>query len=100
MWQLEAEILTIRITEALYQDIGLTTSGAFAISHLDQVGFIPTHEARDNTIKALNLIHVASQFRVPCVFPGTDAEKAFDQVNWKFMFSVLSHIGLGDKMFC
>lgn len=34
----------------------------------------------------------------PSVFLGTDAEKAFDRVNWRFMFAVLCHIGLGDKI--
>lgn len=49
--------------------------------HLDQVGFILTREARDNTIKVLNLIHVANQTHAPCVFLGAIAEKAFDRVN-------------------
>lgn len=51
--------------------------------------FIPTHEARDNTIKALNLIHLADSFNTPSVFLGTDTAKVFDWVNWSFMFSVL-----------
>lgn len=66
--------------------------------HLDQVGFIPTREARDNPIKVLNLIHVANTSKTPCIFVNTDAEKAFDRVNWNYMFSVLCHIGLGDTM--
>lgn len=33
-----------------------------------------------------------------CIFLGTDAEKAFDQVNWQFMFAALRHIGLRDTM--
>lgn len=60
--------------------------------HLDQVGFIPAREARDNTTKVLNLIHIATKTKVPCVF------RAFDHVNWDFMTSVLKHIGLGHKM--
>lgn len=46
---------------------------------LDQVGFVPTREARDNTTKVLNLIHIANSTKTPCVFLGTDAQKAF----WK-----------------
>lgn len=34
--------------------------------HLDQVGFIPTREARDNITKVLNLLHVATSML--CVF--------------------------------
>lgn len=66
--------------------------------HLDQVGFVPSREARDNTIKVLNLLHVVDTTKTPCVFVSTDAEKAFDRASWQFMFSTLEHIGLGDKM--
>lgn len=30
-----------------------------AIIHLDQVGFVPKREVRDNTVRALNIIHKA-----------------------------------------
>lgn len=66
--------------------------------HLDQVGFVPTREARDNTTKVLNLIHRANISKAPCTFLSTDAEKAFDRVNWEFMIAVLKHIGLGNHM--
>lgn len=65
---------------------------------LDQVGFIPSREARDNTIKVLNLVHHANKTNTPCVFLSTDAEKAFDRVNWRFLFVVLRYVGLGDEM--
>lgn len=58
------------------------------VVHLDQVGFIPSREARDNTTKVLNLIHVASATKTTRVFLSTDAEKAFDRINWKIMSSV------------
>lgn len=38
---------------------------------LDQVGFVPTREARDNTIKALNLVQYANDTNTPCVFLST-----------------------------
>lgn len=66
--------------------------------YLDQVGFIPTREARDNTIKVLNLLYTATRTKTPSVFIGTDAEKAFDRVSWAFMFATLRHIGLGSNM--
>lgn len=62
------------------------------LSHLidlDQVGFIPTWEARHNTTKILNLVHHANEINTHCVFLNTDAEKAFDRVNWHFLFEVL-----------
>lgn len=66
--------------------------------HLDQVGFVPLREARDNTTEVLNLLHMANITKTPCVFLGADAEKAFDRVHWPFMFSVLRHVGLGSNM--
>lgn len=43
--------------------------------HLDQGGFIPIQEARDNTVKVLNLIHVANTTRTPRVFLGMMLKK-------------------------
>lgn len=61
-----------------------------SLVHLDQVGFIPTSEARDNTIKVLNLLHVATTKGAPCVFLSTDAEKTFDRMNWNSLNSFIS----------
>lgn len=69
-----------------------------SLIHLDQVGFVPTREARDNTTKVLNLLYKANLAGTPTVFLNTDAEKAFDRVNWSFMFATLRHIGLGNTM--
>lgn len=66
--------------------------------HLDQVGFIPSREARDNTTKVLNLLHVASSTNKPCVFLSTDAEKAFDRVSWQYMFTVFRQLGFGETI--
>lgn len=50
---------------------------------LEQVGFMPGREARDNK-EGLLL--------------STDAEKTFDSVAWDFMLSVCTHIGLKTNM--
>lgn len=68
------------------------------LGHLDHVGSIPSREERDNTIKVLNLVHLAKHTGSPCVFLSTDTEKAFDRVNWTFMFAVLRHMGFGEQM--
>lgn len=56
---------------------------------LDQVGFIPSCEARDNTIQVFNLVHHANKTNTPCVFLSTAAVKAF---NWCFLFEVLMYM--------
>ncbi|XP_063806719.1 synaptotagmin-like protein 2 [Pseudophryne corroboree] len=68
-----------------------------SLVHNDQVGFVPGREAKDNTTKLLNLIHLASSSKISTVLLSTDAEKAFDRVNWDFMRAVLEHIGLGPQ---
>lgn len=70
------------------------------LAHLDHVGFVPTNEVRDNTIKVLNQmwLHIATTNHSPFVFLSTNVEKALDCVNCQHMFSVLLHLGLGDTI--
>lgn len=62
------------------------------------MGFVPTHDAKDNTTKVLHLLHVGNKSQIQYVFINTDAEKAFDRVHWNFMLSVLRYGGFGNKM--
>lgn len=59
-----------------------------SLVHLKHLGFVLGKEARDNILKALNQIHLANTSKTSWVFLGTDTEKAFDRVNWKFIFLV------------
>uniref|UniRef100_A0A8C5PT54 Reverse transcriptase domain-containing protein n=1 Tax=Leptobrachium leishanense TaxID=445787 RepID=A0A8C5PT54_9ANUR len=65
--------------------------------HPDQTGFVPTREARDNTIRAINLIHLAVSSHTPTIFLSIDAEKAFDRVDWAFLLETLSFLGFGSQ---
>lgn len=60
------------------------------VVHPDQTGFIMGIEARDNSNRALQPIHwVESQAKAPpCLLLSTDAEKAFDRVDWTYEGSV------------
>lgn len=60
---------------------------------LDQVGFVPGREARDNTIKALNIHHWLSKTSTKGFFLSLDEEKAFDRVAWDYMEATLRVMG-------
>lgn len=66
-----------------------------SIVHRDQVGFIPVHEARDSTIKALNLHHALTQ---KGFFLSLDAGKACDGVAQDYMEATLNELDLGTQM--
>lgn len=65
---------------------------------LDQVGFIPCREARDNTLKAISMHHWLSTSSKPGFFLSLDAEKAFNRVAWDYMAVALKMLGFRDRM--
>lgn len=65
---------------------------------LDQLGFIPSREARDNTLKTFSVIIQVRTSNTPCIMLYLETKKVFDQVNWVFLRAVLTNIGLGPIM--
>ncbi|XP_069610738.1 zinc finger protein 84-like [Ranitomeya imitator] len=55
----------------------------------NQTGFVTGREGRDNTSRILHLIQYSKIHGTPLVLLGTDAEKAFDRVDWKFLRETL-----------
>lgn len=49
--------------------------------HLDEVGFVPHREARDNTIKSVNIINYAKKQKTSLCIISIDAENMFDRPN-------------------
>lgn len=64
----------------------------------EQPGFIPQRHLKDNIRTVLNVIEYYEKHTeksVELVF--LDAEKAFDNLNWKFMLLILEKMKIGEK---
>lgn len=62
-----------------------------SVVHGDQVG-----EGRDNTTRVLNRMQFSVTRSRPLLLLSTDAEKAFDRINWSFLRHILYRFGLPD----
>ena len=65
--------------------------------HPDQVGFIKNRTSSDNFRRLLHLIWQAGNETDITVAFSLDAEKAFDRVEWAFLFQSLEKFGIGSS---
>lgn len=63
--------------------------------HQSQAGFIKGREVRDNLRKVCNMVNHVHETKVPTLFAFSDAEKAFDRLQWDFMQAVLAKMDFG-----
>lgn len=63
----------------------------------DQTGFVKSRYVTDNIRRLLNVINFVQSEGHPALVLSLDAEKAFDRVEWDFLFATLGKFNLGNN---
>lgn len=76
-----------------------TSSQARNCYHIkpDQTGFIKLRFGTDSIRRLLNVINSTQACKLPALIISLGAEKAFDRVEWEFLFATLKKFNLGSK---
>ena len=67
------------------------------IIHIDQNGFVKNRQAFHNIRRALNIIHEKTDAKDNCIL-SLDAKKAFDGVEWPYLFDILCQYGCEPRL--
>lgn len=63
--------------------------------HMDQTGFIQGRSSFDNVRRLFNIINASKAVDSPIIAVSLDAEKAFDRVEWPYLFEVMKRMNFG-----
>lgn len=86
----DQKLLTSILAQRVQRHIG-------SLIKSDQTGFIPCRQGANNIRRTLNIITCAKKNKQASMLISFDAQKAFDTVNWEFLFKTLSGMGFHSK---
>lgn len=66
--------------------------------HPDQTGFIPKRHSSSNLRCLFNIIYSQNVHTDDLVIVSLDAEKAFDQLEWPYLFAALRKFEISDNL--
>ena len=67
------------------------------IIHEDQTGFIKNRQMSENIRKVIEIIDYLELEDLPGLIMTIDFEKAFDKIEWKFIFKTLEYFNFGER---
>ena len=85
-YRLRAKVLPVRLR--LFLDL---------IVHDNQSCSVPGRKITSNLILIRDILDYISTKNCPAFLVNLDKEKAFDRVDWDFLFGLLHHYGFGDN---
>ena len=71
-----------------------STSHSFLV-HSDQTCGIPGRYIGENVSLLRDIVDLSSELHIPAAILSLDQEKAFDRVDWSFLFATLEKMGFG-----
>ena len=60
----------------------------------DQAGFIINRQTHDNVRRTVHIVDQAQRTKTSTLLVSIDAEAAYDRVNWRFLYAVLTNLVL------